>query len=71
MTGFSEPSGPGAPDELAAELVRERLGEVGAQRATRMQDASVALDAVSARMPEVDAVRLIREGREALGVRSA
>jgi hypothetical protein len=36
-----------------------------------MQDALVALDAVSARMPEVDAVRLIREGREALGVRSA
>jgi hypothetical protein len=59
------------PDELANELVRERLGQVRAQRATPMQDALVALDAISARMPEVDAVRLVREGREQLGVRSA
>ncbi len=42
-----------------------------AELAAPMQDALVALDAISARMPEVDAVRLVREGREQLGVRSA
>jgi len=54
-----------APDELADELVRERLGNVRAE-VVSMRDALQTLEAISARMPEVDAVRLVREGREEL-----
>lgn len=58
------------PDELADKLVRERLGEMRAQQPARIADALEALDAISARMPEVDAVRLVREGREELDLRN-
>ena len=59
-----------APDELADELVRERLVDVRARPAT-MRDALQTLNEISARMPEVDAIRLVREGREELVRRSA
>jgi len=51
-----------APDVLVAELVRDGLAHGPATRA--IAGALSALDAASQRMPEADAVRLIREGRE-------
>jgi hypothetical protein len=51
-----------APDELADELVRRQLPA----RSNQMQDALDALAAVSAKMPEVDAVRLVSNGRQEL-----
>jgi len=59
-----------APDELADELVRDRLVDVRARPAT-MRDALQTLNEISARMPELDAVHLVREGREELARRSA
>ncbi len=50
------------PDELADDLVRAQLPSESGQ----MQAALTALAAVSAKMPEVDAVALVREGREEL-----
>jgi hypothetical protein len=58
-----------APDELADELVRERLAGVGGRLAT-MRGSLETLERISARMPEVDVVRLVREGREELARRS-
>lgn len=56
-----------APDALATELVRERLPAGGT---SEMAEALAALEAVRRRMPEVDAVQLVREGREELERRS-
>ena len=51
-----------APDALAAELVRDGLARTPGMG--RIAVALSALDAVSQEMPEADAVRVIREGRE-------
>jgi hypothetical protein len=53
-----------APDDLADELVRHQLTPDG----TRMKAALEAADRLVASMPpiEVDAVQLVREGREEL-----
>lgn len=58
-----------APDELADELVRERLAGVGGRLRT-IGESLETLERISARMPEVDAVRLVCEGREELARRS-
>lgn len=55
-----------APDDLADEMMRERLTagahrEEGGMRATLER-----LRQISARMPEIDAARLVREGRDEL-----
>lgn len=58
------------PDELADELVRGQL--VAARpRSGSMGDALAALEELGARMPEVDAARLVREGRDELDRRSS
>jgi len=51
-----------APDALAAELVRDGLART--PTTGQIAAALAALDAVSQKMPEADAVRVIREGRE-------
>jgi hypothetical protein len=56
-----------APDDLADELVRQQLPA----DAKQMRDALDALGSVSARMPEVDAVQLMREGRDELERRAS
>ncbi len=56
-----------APDTLAAELVRDRLPGADSRE---LHEALAALEVASSRMPEVDAVQLVREGREDLDRRS-
>jgi hypothetical protein len=58
-------------DELADELVRAGLAETTARAGTGLREALLALDVLSTRLPEVDAVRIVQEGREELGARTA
>lgn len=59
------------PDELASKLVREHLPDEPASSAQKMRDALDALDAVRAQVRgPVDAVALVREGREELARRT-
>jgi len=60
-------------DALAGELLRERLAETSGEEGTpeRMRAALAALSAIRAQVKgPVDAIRLVREGREELERRS-
>jgi hypothetical protein len=58
-----------AADELADELVRAALAESAARSATSLRDALAVLDAQSLRMPEIDALPVVSDGRGRLGAR--
>ena len=53
-------------DELADEFVRAGIAESSARSGTSLRDALDVLDAVSARMPEIDAARVVWDEREPL-----
>jgi hypothetical protein len=60
------------PDQLAVELVRERLGETSCDRGRRVRAALDALSAIRAQVAgPVDAAALVREGRDELDRRAA
>jgi hypothetical protein len=61
-----------APDLLASQLVREHLGEAGADQRHRVRAALDALGAIRAQVTgPVDAGALVRQGRDELELRTA
>jgi hypothetical protein len=58
------------PDQPADPRGPERLGEVRARQPQGIGGALAMLDAISSRMPDVDAVLIVREGRTDLDRRS-